>query len=213
MTFTTINAQPQPSSIIGVTPTVAPLVRDTDGKPVREYVSYHIVPVPGGAGGGGLTLGPNRRDPKACPLSVVQSLREASLGRPIFFGSVPHAPGNRVVRTSTDYHITFNSTNPPIICKSSSFWKLTELNAHARGYFIDSVSILTTELQYLFKIEFAGRIGRESVYKLSYCPTVCKTCPKVHCMDVGAPIDHFADGLRRLKLPAASPLIVRFKKA
>ncbi|KAK9089319.1 hypothetical protein Scep_028401 [Stephania cephalantha] len=71
---------------------------------------------------------------------------------------------------------------------------------------------MTTDMEDRFKIEHFGRIGEAPIYKLSYCPTVCSTCEKALCKDIGVHSDD-KDGFQRLVLTDDFPIVVRFKKA
>ncbi|KAK9085460.1 hypothetical protein Sjap_025871 [Stephania japonica] len=203
--ISTINAS------MGVLPLPKPVVVDADGDRVQVGVEYYLVSNIWGAGGGGLALGRNRNPTKICPLSVVQMSSDLMNGLPISFFPVNDSPvGRRAVRTSTDYIVQFNTTGTVSrICGKEPKWKLDESDGK---YFISTTNEITTDMMYKFKIERVGGIASLNNYKLSYCPTVCRTCVPLLCKDIGVDWNP-TDRLRRLVLTDDSPFVFLFFKA
>ncbi|XP_030521601.1 kunitz trypsin inhibitor 5-like [Rhodamnia argentea] len=172
-------------------------VLDIDGHKLQTGVSYYILPVVRGRGGG-LTLGASRSG--TCPLAVVQEQHEVSNGLPVRFS--PADAG--AIRLLTDLNIWFEAAT---ICVQSTAWRLAPYNGISKQYFVMSGGVL-------------GNPGRETVsnwfkiekmdkdYKLVFCPAVCDTC-KVICRDVGV----YLEGVTRRLALSDEPFRVQFKKA
>ncbi|KAK9099338.1 hypothetical protein Syun_026383 [Stephania yunnanensis] len=195
-TFTVINAQTPPP------------VLDAQGNPVQVGVSYYLLPLLRPFGG--LGLGPNRNH-VICPLSVVQ-MRPLSDGLPISFSPVDQPATEGVVRVSTDYNFLFNFNR----IFMAAMWKREPLDKSVGKYFITSNFLFGSrfnESQTIdnhFKIEINSEFGGDVFYKLSWCPTVCSTCEKVLCKDIGVHVD--TDGIWRLALTDDNPHVVVFRK-
>ncbi|KAK9131180.1 hypothetical protein Sjap_011667 [Stephania japonica] len=193
-TFTAINAQ-TPEAVL-----------DSQGNPVQVGVGYRLLPPIRPFGG--LGLGPNRNH-TICPLSVVQ-MRPLRNGLPIYFAPV-HQPTEGVVLTSTDYTLWFNFS----AISMAAMWKREPLDQSVGKYFITSDFVFNNShingsqtIENHFKIELVSGPGIMGLYKLSWCPTVCSTCEKVLCKDIGVHFDE--DKFSRLALSDDFPYVFSF---
>ncbi|XP_073310969.1 kunitz trypsin inhibitor 5-like [Primulina huaijiensis] len=174
-------------------------VLDTDGKALRAGVSYYVLPVLRGRGGG-LTLD-STDEKNPCPLDVVQEQSEVDRGLPLYFK--PVNPKKGIIRLATDLNVLFNASS---ICVQTTLWKLDERDVSTGKYFITTGGVEGNPGRQTLSNWF--NIQRyENDYKLVYCPTVCDICRPI-CGDLGIFIK---DGKRRLAL-SDIPLKVMFKK-
>ncbi|GAA0157652.1 protease inhibitor [Lithospermum erythrorhizon] len=186
-----------PSLLISTAEQPDPVV-DITGNQLRTGISYYILPVFRGRGGG-VTLGRGLSN-DTCPLDVVQDQYELNPGLPLKF--TPVNPKKGVIRVSTDLNIRFDAATT---CVQSTVWRILE--SSPGQYVISSNGVEGNPgiqtISNWFKIE-----KDDKDYKLLYCPTVCNYC-KVICRDVGIFIK---DGVRRLALSDV-PFKIMFKKA
>ena len=167
----------------------AALVFDTDGKPVLNGGTYYILPVIRGMGGG-IDLAATGNE--TCPLTVVQSSSELSLGLPIRISSPKK---NVFVYQGLIFDLAFTSV--PSCSPTPSKWTIVnglseEPSVKLTGY--------ENTVNGGFKIT-----KQASDYKLKFCPDSSDKCAVVSVY-----IDD--DGIRRLVLAKKNPLIIQFKK-
>ncbi|CAN8292756.1 unnamed protein product [Cochlearia groenlandica] len=167
-------------------------VKDINRKRLESGVSYYILPVIRGRGGG-LTMSITKT--KTCPKTVSQDMYEVSKGLPLKFSPWDKS---KTIRVSTDLNFKFSA---------SSIWKLDNFDEKTKQWFVSTCGVAgnpgRTTVDSWFKIE-----KYEDDYKIVFCPTVCNFC-KVMCRDVGVFVK---DGKRRLVLSDV-PLKVMFKRA
>ncbi|KAK9131181.1 hypothetical protein Sjap_011668 [Stephania japonica] len=183
-------------------PVVFPEVRDTTGKKLISGADYYIVPA---LGEGGLTLEPHNHSYSYCPLDVAHAEYDFD-GMSVKFLPVNSKKG--MIRVSTDLNIKFNMAEPP--CDGTRVWKLASFDKKTRQYFVTTGGSEGNPgpetLNNWFKIE-----KYEGNYKLSYCPSVCKSC-KVMCKDIGLYTGDATASVSRYAL-SKTPFAVMFKKA
>ncbi|KAK6253903.1 hypothetical protein QUC31_015623 [Theobroma cacao] len=146
-----------------------------NGDELRPGVEYYVVSAIWGAGGGGLYLGKGRN--QTCPYDVVQEK-----------GGVIHEP--------TDLNISFIPPGPTA-CSQSTVWKVDSYDESRREWFVATGGVEgdPQALSSLFKIKGAGGL----LYELAFCPSVCESCRKYLCSEIGRYSSGF-DPLIRLVL-------------
>jgi hypothetical protein len=173
-------------------------VLDIDRNFLKSDLSYYILPVMRGMGGG-IALTPTDINRK-CPLDVIQEKVETRNGLPLTFIPVNASKGN-IISESTDLNIKFPGVT---ICGQPPVWRLEVVNGQR---VVSSRGIVGNPgretISNWFKIEKYGGNG----YKLAFCPTVCNTC-KPACGDIGVAKDG-----RRSLIVSKEPLMVMFKRA
>ncbi|XP_057443452.1 kunitz trypsin inhibitor 5-like [Lotus japonicus] len=174
-------------------------VLDISGQKLSTGVSYYILPVLRGKGGG-LTLA--SRGNTSCPLYVVQEKLEVLKGHAVTF--TPYNAKDGVIFTSTDLNIISSPRKSP--CATSPVWKLHKVltGVWFLGTGGDEGNPGADTIVNWFKIEKSGQD-----YVLSFCPSVCK-CNTL-CRELGIYID---GGKKHLALSDKVPSFkVMFKRA
>ncbi|EOX97588.1 21 kDa seed protein, putative [Theobroma cacao] len=168
-------------------------VYDVNGDEVRPGVQYYVVSAIWGAGGGGLYLGQGRN--KTCPYDVAQERSDLVRGIPVTFSTVD-TEGD-VIHESTDLNIKFIRPQPTA-CSPSTVWKVDCYDESGGEWFVTTGGLEgdAQALSSLFRITAApGGIS----YKLALCPSVCESCTKYLCSEIGRHSSGF-DSLIRLVL-------------
>ncbi|CAH2037082.1 unnamed protein product [Thlaspi arvense] len=167
-------------------------VIDVYGKRLQSGISYYILPVVRGRGGG-LTV--SESENTTCPRIVTQDQSKDSKGLPVDF--TPYDK-SRTIRVSTDLNFEFSLF---------TIWKLDSSEETPNQLFISTCGVSGNPGQKTVSNWF--KIDKfEDAYKIVFCPSVCNFC-KVRCGDIGVFVK---DGKRRLALSDV-PLKVMFKKA
>ncbi|KAJ7961705.1 Kunitz type trypsin inhibitor / miraculin, partial [Quillaja saponaria] len=175
-------------------------VFDISGDIVQEGVSYHILPVHRGRGGG-FTLA-NTGDKQSGPLDVIQQHVRAFDSLPLAFSPLIQRRGE--VHISNDLNIKVSAKTSS---EQSRVWKVAK---QSNGLWFVTTCGVEGNLGFetitsWFKIEKYG-----SDYKLAFCPEVVDA--PVICKDLGIYVDE--EGKRHLALgDEIPPLTVMFKRA
>ncbi|KAK1410646.1 hypothetical protein QVD17_37183 [Tagetes erecta] len=173
-------------------------VLDIDRNFLKSGLSYYIVPVIHGRGGG-ITLAPTVIN-RTCPLDVVQENSDAKNGLPLTFIPV-NTSADGIIRESTDVNIQFPGVT---VCGQPAVWRFEVMNG--QYYFSSRGTVGNPGRSTLFNWLKIEKYGGNS-YKLVYCPSVCDTCNPI-CGDIGV-----ARNERRSVIISKEPLMVMFKKA
>ncbi|KAK1592492.1 hypothetical protein Q3G72_025777 [Acer saccharum] len=182
---------------------------DLDGDKVEAGSAYYIVSIIRGAGGGGLTLSPNRNG--SCPLDVTQHSSDLLRGYPMFFYPINYSNENRgYVHESMDVNIQFYANI--ISCNEPMVWKVDNYDEKRGAWFITTNGVVGNPgpqtLPNWFKFVKIG-VGINS-YKIVHCPSDVSESTVHLCSDVGI---NYVENARRLALSSTQSFRLGFIKA
>ncbi|KAK0588679.1 hypothetical protein LWI29_004081 [Acer saccharum] len=174
---------------------------DLDGDKVEAWSAYYTTSIIIEAGGGGLTLSPNRNG--SCPLDVTQHSSYLLRGYPMFFFPTNYSSENRgYVHESMDVNIQF-STNIPI-CNEPMVWKVDNCDEKRGAWFITTNGVVGNPgpqtLPNWFKFVKIG-VGINA-YKIVHCPSDVSESTGHLCNDVGI---NYVENAWRLALTSTQP--------
>nr|P10821.1 RecName: Full=Trypsin inhibitor 1A; AltName: Full=WTI-1A [Psophocarpus tetragonolobus] len=164
---------------------------DSEGELVRNGGTYYLLPDRWALGGG---IEAAATGTETCPLTVVRSPNEVSVGEPLRISSQLRSgfiPDYSVVR--------IGFANPPK-CAPSPWWTVVEDQPQQPSVKLSELK--STKFDYLFKFEKVT--SKFSSYKLKYC------AKRDTCKDIGIYRDQ--KGYERLVVTDENPLVVIFKK-